>query len=47
MIEKDYREFILATIALLKSVRNNPTPAKIDDILIDLQALTMEQANKN
>ena len=38
-----YRAFIRATVALLKQIRDNPTPAKIDNVLIDLQTLTLEQ----
>ncbi len=38
-----YQEFIRATVALLKSIRNNPTAAKIDDVLIKLQCLTLDQ----
>lgn len=40
---KDYREFIAATIASLLKIRDNPTPAKIDNILIDLQTVTLTQ----
>ena len=38
-----YRAFVRATVALLKQIRDNPTPAKIDNVLIDLQTLTLEQ----
>jgi len=35
--------FVRATVALLQKIRNNPTPAKIDYVLDDLQVLTLEQ----
>ena len=40
-----YLAFVRATVALLKDIRNNPTPAKIDNVLIDLQALTLDQGD--
>jgi len=38
-----YLMFVRATVALLQKIRNNPTPAKIDYVLDDLQVLTLEQ----
>jgi len=43
LLKSPYLIFIGAAVSMLKNIRDNPTPAKIDNLLIDLQALTMEQ----
>lgn len=45
MNEKNYRDFIAATVIRLKEIRDNPTPSKVENILIDLQALTLNQGD--
>lgn len=43
MSDKNYTEFIRITVILLLRIRDNPTTAKIDNLLIDLQSLALDQ----
>ena len=43
MANKNYTEFIRITVMLLLRIRDNPTTAKIDNLLIDLQSLALDQ----
>ena len=43
IFKSPYLIFIGVTVSMLNDIRDNPTPAKIDNLLIGLQALTMEQ----
>ena len=42
----DYREFMVASVQMLEGIRDNPTPAKIDNVMLQLQALTLDQSNE-
>jgi hypothetical protein len=35
-------ELLSAFVRLLKRIKHNPTPAKIDDLLITIQAMALE-----
>lgn len=39
----NYTDFVIATVQKLKEVRDHPTPAKIDEVLDDLQTLVLDQ----
>lgn len=38
-----YLTFVVATVAGLERIKGNPTTAKIENLLIDLQSLTLDQ----
>lgn len=42
-----YLRFIQATVNGLLAIRDNPTTAKIENLLIDLQVLTLEQESES
>lgn len=42
-----YLRFIQATVNGLLAIRGNPTTAKIENLLIDLQALALDQESED
>jgi hypothetical protein len=46
MTPRDCMEFIMSTVARLLEIRDHPTPAEIDNLLIDLQALTLSETRR-
>ncbi|WP_455387597.1 hypothetical protein [Petrachloros mirabilis] len=42
-MSREFREFIIAVVIGLKQIRENPTQAKVENLLIDLQAMLASQ----
>lgn len=38
-----FLEFVSATVQCLKQIRDNPTTAKVDDVLLELQTLLLSR----